>query len=117
MPYQTAKEQERRQREIDAGLISQWFPGVDCIRLEVEFQDSSGKRVQFRCRNFSPDSSAIFEMKCPLDHAPFDLKSEVSTMLSSRTPEQNGKVKCDGRHNDSEHEIFYKITLDFANAI
>ena len=116
MVYQSKQSVEaelRRQQEIDAGLVSERFPQVKKIRLEVEFHDASGARVQRRCRDLVPEAYAIFEMKCPLDATPFDLKPVVSKMISDREKKKSGEVKCAGSQSDTHHSTTYEIEIEY----
>ena len=116
MVYQSKQSLEaeaRRQQEIEAGLISDRFPQVRKIRLEVEFHDSTGARVQRRCRDLLPESYALFDMKCPLDSTPFDLHPVVAKMISGRTKKQAGQVQCQGSQSDTDHSVSYQIEIDF----
>ena len=113
MVYQTSKAQERRQLEIDAGLISERYPQVRNIHLEVEFRNSSGKRVQLRCRDLPLHSYAIFEMKCPLDDTPFDLQPVVEKMISAHKRQLSDEVMCSGSRSDSQHVASYNIKIQY----
>ena len=116
MVYQSKQSVEaelRRQQEIEAGLVSERFPQAKKIRLEVEFHDSSGARVQRRCRDLLPEAYAIFEMKCPLDATPFDLKPMVSKMIGDREKRKTGEVACAGSQSDTQHSTSYIIEIEY----
>jgi hypothetical protein len=110
---QSVEAEARRQQELDAGLLSERFAQVKKVRLEVEFHDSTGARVQKRCRDLTPEAYAIFEMKCPLDTSPFDLGNVVARMVGERSKERTGEVKCAGSRSDNEHTINYRIEIEY----
>ncbi len=112
---QSVEAEARRQQEIEAGKISERFPQVRKIRLEVEFHDATGARVQRRCRDLPTDAFAIFDMKCPLDATPFDLKPVVTRMIADHIKERSGEVKCDGSRPGSEHSTSYQIEIEYSS--
>lgn len=94
-------------------LVSDRFPRVKKIRLEVEFHDPGGIRVQRRCRDLVPEAPANFQMKCPLDAAPADLLPLVSKMVAKRLKQQQGELRCTGSRRDSEHIATYSIAIEY----
>jgi len=110
---QSIEAEARRQQEIEAGLVSERFAQVKKIRLEVRFFDSSGAQIQRRIRELAPTDYAIFEMKCPLDATPFDLKSVVTRMVQDREKKKSGEVKCAGAQSESQHKAIYQIDIEF----
>ncbi len=111
---QSIEAEARRQQELEAGLVSERFPQVKKIRLEVEFFDATGARVQRRCRDLPPDAYALFEMKCPLDSTPLNLKPIVTRMISDRAKDRSGEVKCTGSRPGTDHSATYVITIEYS---
>ena len=110
---QSVEAEARRAQELEAGLVSERFPAVKRIRLQVEFHDATGARVQRRCRELLPEAYAILEMKCPLDSAPLELRPVVSRMITDRVKNREGEVKCTGSRPDSAHSTTYQIQIDY----
>ncbi len=110
---QSIEAEARRQQEIEAGLISEKFPTVKKIRLEVEFHDATGARVQRRCRDLPPEAYALFDMKCPLDSTPLDLKNIVTRMVHDRETKKRGELKCAGSQTETSHNASYHIDIDY----
>src|SRR5437867_13144055 len=113
---QSVEAEARRQQELEAGLISERFPQVKKIRLEVRFHDASGAQVQRRIRDLPPDAYAIFEMKCPLDAAPLDLKNIATRMIHDREKKKSGEVKCAGSQTDTHHIATYQIEIEYSRS-
>jgi len=110
---QSVEAEARRLQELEAGLVSERFPKVKKIRLEVRFHDASGAQVQRRIRDLPPEAYAIFEMKCPLDSTPFDLKPVVTRMVSDRERKKSGEIKCAGSQTESHHVANYQIEIEY----
>ena len=110
---QSVEAEARRQQEIEAGLVSERFPKVKMIRVEVRFHDATGAQVQRRIRDLPPDAYAIFEMKCPLDSSPLDLKPIVMKMVHDRERKKSGELKCAGSQGDAQHSAAFQIEIEY----
>jgi hypothetical protein len=110
---QSVEAEARRQQEIEAGLVSVRFPTVKKIRMEVEFHDATGARVQRRCRDLPPNTFALFDMKCPLDSTPIDFKNIVTHMIKDRETKKRGEIKCPGSTTESHHAATYNIHIEY----
>ena len=110
---QSVEAEARRQQELEAGLVSERFPTVKKVRLEVEFHDATGTRVQRRCRDLPPTAYALFDMKCPLDSTPLDLKNIVLHMVKDRETKKRGEIKCAGSQIESHHAASYNIHIEY----
>lgn len=93
--------------------LSQQFPRVKSLRMEVEFFDASGARIQRRCRQLLPDTPAAFDMKCPLDSTPLDLRPIVARMVSGRVKDRADQILCSGSRAGEQHSISYEITIQY----
>jgi hypothetical protein len=113
---QSVEAEARRLQELEAGLVSERFPQVKKIRLEVRFHDASGAQVQRRIRDLPPDAYAIFEMKCPLDATPLDLKNVVTRMIHDKEKKKSGEVKCAGSQADTQHVAMYQIEIEYSRS-
>ena len=110
---QSVEAEARRQQELEAGLVSERFPKIKKIRLEVRFHDTTGVQVQRRIRELTPDAYAIFEMKCPLDATPFDLKNVVTRMIHDKEKKKLGEVKCAGSQATTMHGATYQVDIEY----
>ncbi|GEM_PF-5306872 len=93
--------------------VSEQFPRAKLIRLQVEFHDSTGARIQRRCRDLAPDSPGVFDMKCPLDAVPIDFKPIIARMIRSREKKRTGQNRCTASQADSEHNATYIIAIEY----
>ena len=110
---QSAEAEARRLQELEAGLVSERFPKVKKIRLEVRFHDATGAQVQRRIRELPRDAYALFDMKCPLDATPLDLKTIVTRMVHDREKKKSGEAKCAGGLADSHHSAAFQIEIEY----
>jgi hypothetical protein len=113
---QSVEAEARRQQELEAGLVSERFPKVKLIKLEVRFHDATGAQVQRRIRELPPDAYAIFEMKCPLDSTPLDFKPIVTRMIHDKEKKKAGEMKCAGSQIDTQHSAAYQIDIDYRSS-
>jgi hypothetical protein len=110
---QSVEAEARRLQEVEAGLVSERFPKVKLIRVEVRFHDATGAQVQRRIRELPPDAYAIFEMKCPLDSTPLDFKPIVTRMIHDREKKKSGEMRCAGSQTDTQHSAAYQIEIEY----
>ena len=103
------------QQEPPPPLLSELFPLIKKIRLEVQFYDSTGVRIQRRCRDLSAEAPANLEMKCPLDSTPLDLAPAISKMVSQRAKERSEEINCAGSRADSKHSVSYRIDIEYTS--
>jgi len=113
-----AARMEKRQQKLDSGLISEHFPKVSSIVIDMT--DSYGKRnpiTVLRTLNFWPNSYAYFNIECLskdcLDGG-FDLNHVITMMIRSHKDSGEGELVCDGNNLSSLHSnIHYKINIRY----
>jgi len=113
-----AARMEKRQQRLDSGLISEHFPKVSSIVIDMT--DSYGKRnpiTILRTLSFWPNSYAYFNIECLskgcLDGG-FDLNQVISMMIRSQKDSEEGELICGGNNLSSGHSnIHYKVNIRY----
>ncbi len=115
-----AKKEVNKQHKVDAGLVSERFPGVSGIVIQMfYYRKSSNPAPMIRTVNFFPSSYAYFHMECMMKecvNGGFDLTSVIDTMIKKHRNSETGKMICSGK-NDSltgDHaRISYEISVQY----
>ena len=113
-----AARREKTQQKLESGLISEHFPKVSSIVIDVT--NSYGKInpiTVLRTLNFWPNSYAYFNIECLskgcLDGG-FDLDQVITMMVRSHKDSGEGELICDGNNLSSDHSyILYKINIRY----
>jgi hypothetical protein len=113
-----AARREKTQQRLESGLISEHFPKVSSIVIDVT--NSYGERnpiTVLRTLNFWPDSYAYFNIECLgkgcLDGG-FGLNQVITMMVRSHKDSGEGELVCDGNNLSSDHShIHYKINIRY----
>jgi hypothetical protein len=113
-----AARREKTQQKLGAGLVSEHFPKVSSIVIDV--RNSYGKInpiTVLRTLNFWPNSYAYFNIECLSKgclHGGFDLDQVVTTMVKGHKGSGEGEIVCDGNNLSSDHSnIHYKINIRY----
>lgn len=112
------KTERNKQLKLEAGLISERFPEVSDIVMQMTYyQNAANPVLMSRTINFWPSHHAYFNMDCMkkdcLDGG-FDLTSVVLDMIKHRKKSAKGKMKCNGSVTPplSDHaSIAYEISI------
>ena len=113
-----AVRKERAQQRIESGLISEHFPKVSSIVINVT---NSYKRMNsnsiLRTFNFWPSSFAYFNIECLSEDCRdggFDLSRIVDLMIRNRKDSEEGELMCDSTNLSSGHShIHYKVNIQY----
>jgi len=113
-----AARREKSQQKLESGLISELFPKVSSIVIDVK--NSYGKInpiTVLRTLNFWPNSYAYFNIECLskgcLDGG-YDLDQVITKMVRSHKDSGKGELICDGNNLSSDHSnILYKINIRY----
>src|SRR3972149_7699891 len=113
-----AARRERTHQKLESGLISEHFPKVSSIVIDVT--NSYGKinpMTVLRTLNFWPNSYAYFNIECLskgcLDGG-FDLDQVIAMMVRRHKDSGEGDLICDGNNLSSDHSnILYKINIRY----
>jgi hypothetical protein len=113
-----AARREKTQQKLESGLISEHFPKVSSIVIDVT--NSYGKInpiTVLRTLNFWPNSYAYFNIECLSKgclHGGFDLDQVITMMIRSHKKSEEGKLVCDGNNISLEHSnIRYIINIRY----
>jgi len=113
-----AARREKTQQKLESGLISEHFPKVSNIVIDVT--NSYGKInpiTVLRTLNFWPNSYAYFNIECLskgcLDGG-YDLDQVITMMIRTRKKSEEGELVCDGNNISFDHSnIHYKINIRY----
>jgi len=113
-----AARREKTQQKLESGLISEHFPKVSSIVIDVT--NSYGKInpiTVLRTLNFWPNSYAYFNIECLskgcLDGG-YDLDQVITMMIRTCKKSGKGELVCDGNNISFEHSnILYKINIRY----
>jgi len=111
---------ERMQERQDAGLISQRFPEVSSIVVDMEHNRKGISDIHLlRTLNFFSDSHAYFRVECLNRDCRdctdgFHLDQVVAAMIRNHTASKEGELNCEGNSITSRHvNVSYKVTIQY----
>ncbi len=117
---QLQKREQRAQRDIEAGLVSENFPNVSKIILVLTYYHVGAIPVlMVRTINFLPDSAANFKMNCAIpgcEGGGFDLTKIIAAMVKGHKKTLKGDLACEGKNEsfDNDHaSIDYEIIVEY----
>ena len=96
--------QELAQKKMDAGLVSERFPRVATMEIQMTYyqrppQSDTDKVLMLRTMNISPASYAYFHMQCPKKECEggFDLAPIIRKLVREKKNRSKGSLVCKGR--------------------
>jgi hypothetical protein len=108
------------QERQDAGLISQRFPEVSRIVVDMEHNRKGISAIHLlRTLTFFSDSHAYFRVECLNRDCKdctdgFHLDQIIAAMVRSRTSARAGELHCEGNGITSRRvNISYKVTIQY----
>jgi hypothetical protein len=111
---------ERMQERQDAEFISQRFPGVSSIVVDMEHNGKGISAIHLlRTLTFSSDSHAYFRVECLNRDCKdctegFHLDQVIAAMVRNHTSAKAGELNCEGNGMTSRHvNISYKVTIQY----
>jgi hypothetical protein len=115
-----AKMDQKRQNRLAVGIVSDRFPEVSSIVINMTyFQNGPNPVLMEREVNIFPDSDAYFVMGCMTRgcrSGGYDLTPVVNNMVKNRTARKKGALVCNGavdapvaNHASIEYEIQVKF--------
>lgn len=118
---QSARLEALRERQREAGLVSERYPQVEEITLETVFHDTDGRPVQRRVRHVTADSFALFELRCPIEGALISLNDVVSEVIQRHGRRRSGAIECTGDSDESgivmpAHSMDYVVRVKYHRA-
>ena len=109
-----------KQRRLEAGLISESFPEVSFIIIEMTYYlKGVSEASMVRTVNFWPSRHAYFNMDCmnkDCMNGGFDLTPVIRVMIKKHEKSMTGHLSCKGKINNqaSQHSrIDYRITIQY----
>jgi hypothetical protein len=112
-----------KQRKLEAGLVSERFPGVaDIVVRMIYYHKGANPILMVRTVNFWPSQHAYFNMDCMIKgclDGGFDLTQVINRMVKNRKKSEKGKLACKGKSDavSSDHaSIAYEITIRYGKA-
>lgn len=110
----------RKQNNLAAGLVSDRFPAVSDIVINMTYYRRGANPVlMVRTVNIVPTSYALFKMDCMIkgcDGGGFDLTSVVSDMVKTHKKMKKGAIVCHGNVDAraSDHaSIDYETVIQY----
>jgi hypothetical protein len=113
---------EKRQQRLDSGLISEHFPEVSNIVINVTNSYGRIKPITvLRTLNFWPSSYAYFNIECLSEgclDGGYDLNQVITIMIRSHKDSGEGELVCDSSNLSSGHSrIYYKVSILYDGTI
>ncbi len=112
-----------KKNKMEAGLVSDRFPGVARIVFRMTYYQRGGRSVLMtRTMNFVPSDYAYFQVDCSqrdcMDGG-FNLLPVVSALIKDRKKTARGKLCCDGKLTNSaatpnHASIDYEVIVETA---
>jgi hypothetical protein len=114
------KAELNKQRKLESGLVSECFPGVSFIVIQMTYYlKGIDQASMVRTVNFWPSRHAYFNMDCMIKDCVdggFDLTSVIALMIKKREKSGKGEISCKGKISNraSQHSrVAYKITIKY----
>lgn len=112
--------EKNKQRKMEAGLISERFPEVSDIIVQMTYyQNAVNPVLMSRTINFWPSHHAYFNMDCMkrdcIDGG-FDLTDIIAGMIKNHKKSSRGKLCCNGSvipPADEHASVSYEITIKY----
>lgn len=110
-----------KQRRLESGLVSERFPEVSGMVIQMTYYQEKGVNpvLMERIVNVIPAGYAYFHMECMIKgcvHGGFDLTSTIQNMIKSHKKLSKGKLNCEGKIDAvaCEHaSITYEIRIQY----
>jgi len=118
-----AKMELKRQNRLLAGLVSERFPEVSGIIINMTYYQKGANPVLMeRTINMLPTSDAYFKMDCMIrgcDGGGFDLTQTVADLAKNRKNIKKGTLVCNGQTDvpSPDHaSVDYEIVIQYNKA-
>jgi hypothetical protein len=118
-----AKMELKKQNKSAAGLISEQFPEVAGMVIQMTYyQNRANPLLMVRTVNVFPTSFAYFKMDCMIkgcEGGGFDLSPVVKSMIKEKKKGKKGRLDCCGKVDSSAAEhasVEYDIAIRYGKA-
>jgi hypothetical protein len=116
-----ARMELNRQNRLASGLLSERFPEVSGIVINMTYyQKGANPVLMLRTINVLPTDSAYFNMECLIKgcvDGGFDLTSVIKDMVKARKKVGKGKLVCCGKtdtHAADHASVDYEIAMQYS---
>jgi hypothetical protein len=111
----------KKQKRIEAGLVSERFPTVDGMTIKMTYyHKAENPLLMQRTVNVFPSSYAYFNMECMIkgcEEGGFDLTSAIKKHVKQKKKSFKGKMVCKGTNGDkppNHASIEYAISIKYS---
>jgi len=115
------KMEVKKQLKLDAGLVSDRFPNVEGMVIQMTYYHNTENPVLMqRTVNVFPSSYAYFNMECMIkgcEGGGFDLTSLIARNIKQNKKSFKGDMVCKGKNDEkpSNHaRISYHIAIKYS---
>lgn len=113
----TAAKTKEKQQKIDAGFVSEFFPTVTEISINMLYSQAGEEKPLSRTVNFFPGSSATFKLNCLCSQCiegRFDFTEIISEMVRTRETVSKGEISCKSCSAPECSGVAYSVTIKYA---
>lgn len=112
----------KKQAKFDAGIVSERFPKVSGIVINMTYYHKAENPVLMeRTVNVFPSSHAYFNMECMIkgcNNGGFDLTKIIAKQIKQKKKSVKGTMVCKGNNSDlnADHgKVSYEINIKYNN--
>ena len=116
--------EQKKQKRIDAGLVSERFPNVEGMTIQMTYYHNVENPILMRRTvNVFPSSYAYFNMECMIkgcDEGGFDLSKIIAKQIKQQKKSVKGTMVCKGNNSDlnSDHgSVSYEINIKYSRRL
>ena len=113
----TAAKAKEKQQRIDSGFVSELYPKVTEIAINMLYSQAGALKPLSRTVNFFPGSAATFRLNCLCSECiegRFDFTKIISAMVGTRKTASKGKISCDSCPAPECSDAAYSVTIKYA---
>lgn len=114
------KSELQNQKKQKAGLLSEKYPTVSGIVINMTYYHNVANRVLMeRMVNFFPSSHAYFNMECMIkgcENGGFDLTRLIANQIKKHKKVLKGKMDCKGRNGTlaaNHSSVSYEVNIKY----
>jgi len=107
---------ERKQQQVDAGLMKAIFPGVSSIVISMTYNQRGLGQPMPRTINFFPNSYAFFRVEClnkECVEGGFDFTRIINGMVGNRKTISKGELGCQGGPAANHSNVAYEVAINY----
>lgn len=111
-----AAKADRKQQKIDAGPVSELFPKVAKITINMTYSQTGVLEPLSRIVNFLPGSSAVFRVSClcsECEEGGFDFNKIIKKMVADHKTASKGKINCENCSAPEFLNVDYTVTIKY----